>query len=53
MAKDLYSEPLTDYSKNEHKRLADHQKKTGTIHQKTVPIYDNFMKILKGKNVSY
>ena len=35
--------------KNEYKRLADDQKKTGTIHQKTVPIYDNFMKILKGK----
>ena len=30
-------------------RLADHQNKTGTIHQKTVPIYDNFMKIMKGK----
>ena len=32
-----------------HIRLADHQNKTGTIHQKTVPIYDNVMKIMKGK----
>ena len=49
MTKNLYSEPLTGFSKNAHKRLADHQNKTGTIHQKTVPIYDNFMKIMKGK----
>ena len=49
MTKNLYSEPLTGFSKNAHKRLADHQNKSGTIHQKTVPIYDNFMKIMKGK----
>ena len=49
MTKKLYSEPLTGFSKNAHKRLADHQNKTGTIHQKTMPVYDNFMKIMKGK----
>ena len=31
------------------KDFADHQNKPGTIHQKTMPIYDNFMKIIKGK----
>ena len=49
MIKNLYSEPLTGFSKNAHKRLAHHQNKSGTIYQKTVPIYDNFMKIMKGK----
>ena len=49
MTKNLYSEPLTSFSKNAHKRLADHQNKSGTIQQKTAPIYDNFMKIMKGK----
>ena len=49
MTKNLYSEHLTGFSKNAHKRLADHQNKTGTIHQKTMPIYDNFMKTMKGK----
>ena len=49
MTKNLYSEPLTVFSKNAHKRLADHQNKTSTIHQKTMPTYDNFMKIMKGK----
>ena len=49
MTKNLYSEPLTGFSKNAHKRLADHQNKTGTIHQKAMPIYDSFMKIMKGK----
>ena len=49
MTKNFYSEPLTGFSKNAHKTLADHQNKSGTIHPKTVPIYDNFMKILKGK----
>ena len=49
MTKNLYSEPLTGFSKNAHIRLADHQNKAGTIHQKTMPIYDNFMKIMKGK----
>ena len=49
MTKNLYSEPLTGFSKNAHKRLADHQNKSGTIQQKTAPIYDNFMKIMKGK----
>ena len=47
--KNLYYEPLTGFSKNAHKRWADHQNKTGTIHQRTVPIYDNFMKIMSGK----
>ena len=47
--KNFYSEPLTGFIKNAHKRLADHQKKTGTIRQKPVPIYDNFIKIVKGK----
>ena len=49
MTKKLHSELLTGFGKNAHKRLAGHQNKTGTIHQKTVPIYDNFMKIMKGK----
>ena len=49
MTNNFYSEPLTGFSKNAHKTLADHQNKSGTIHPKTVPIYDNFMKILKGK----
>ena len=49
LTKNLYSGPLTGFSKNAHKRLAHHQKKTGTTHQKTVPIYDNFLKIIKGK----
>ena len=49
MTKKLYSGPLTGFGKNAHKRLADHQNKTGTIHQKTVPIYNNFMKIMKCK----
>ena len=49
MTKNLCSEPLTVFSKNAHKRLADQQNKTGTIHQKTVPIYDDFMKIMDGK----
>ena len=52
MAKNLYSEPLTGFSKNAHKRLADHQNETGTIHQKTVPIYDNFMKTMNGKKLT-
>ena len=47
MTKKLYSEPLTRFSKNAHKRLANHQHKTGTIPQKVMPIYDNFMKIMK------
>ena len=49
MTKNFYSEPLTGFNKNAHKRLADHQNKTSTTHQKTVSIYDNFMKIMKGK----
>ena len=49
MIKNLSSEPLTGFCKNAYKRLADHQNKTGTVHQKTVPIYHNFMKITKGK----
>ena len=49
MTKNLYPEPLTSFSKNTHKRLADHQNKTGTIHQKSVPIYDNFMKIMNSR----
>ena len=49
MAKNLYSEPLIGFSKSANKRLADHQNKTGTIHRKTMPIYDNFMKIMKSK----
>ena len=49
MTKDLYSEPLTGLGKNVHKSLADHQNKAGSIHQKTVPVYDNFMKIMSGK----
>ena len=49
MTKNLYSEPLTGFSKNAHKSLADQQNKTGIIHQKNMPIYDNFMKIMKGK----
>ena len=40
---------MTGFSKNAHKRLADHQNKTGTFHQKTMPVCDNFMKIMKGK----
>ena len=47
--KNLYSEPLNGFSKNAHKTLADHQNKIGTIHQRTVPIYDNFMKRMKGR----
>ena len=34
MRKNVYSEPLTGFSKNAHKTLADDQNKTGTIHQK-------------------
>ena len=49
MTKNFYSEPLTGFNKNAPKRLADHQNKTSTTHQKTVSIYDNFMKIMKGK----
>ena len=49
MTKNVYSEPLTGFNKNAHKRLADHQNKTSTIHQKTVSIYDNFIKIMKGR----
>ena len=49
MTKNLSSEPLTGFSKKAYKRLADHQNKTGTVHQKTVPIYQNFMKIIRGK----
>ena len=49
MTTNLYSESLAGFSKNVHKRLADHQNKSGIIHQKTVPIYDNFMNIMKGK----
>ena len=45
VTKNLYS--LTGFSKNAHKRLAGYQNKTGTI--QTMPIYDNFMKIMKGK----
>ena len=47
MTKNLSSEPLTGYSKNSYKRLADHQNKT--VHQKAVPIYHNFTKIFEGK----
>ena len=47
--KNFYSEPLTGFIENAHKRLADHQKKTVTIRQKPVPIYDNFIKIMKGQ----
>ena len=36
MTKKFYSEPLSGFNKNAHKRLADHQKKTSTIHQKTI-----------------
>ena len=49
MTKNLYSEHLTGFSENAYKRLAVHQNKTGTIHEKTAPIYDNFRKIMKGK----
>ena len=49
MTKSFYSEPLTGFSKNAHKRLADHQNNTRPIHQKSMPVYDNFMKIMKGK----
>ena len=45
----MYSEPFAGLSKNIHKRLADHQNKNGTIHQKTISLYDNFMKVLKGE----
>ena len=34
MAKSSYSEHLTGFSKNEHKRLADHQDKTDTTQKK-------------------
>ena len=34
MRKIFYSEPLTGFSKNADKTLADDQNKTGTIHQK-------------------
>ena len=40
---------MTGFSKNAHKRLADHQNKTGTIHHKTSKIYNSFMKIMKRK----
>ena len=43
------TETLTDFRKNAYKGLADHQNKTGTIYQKTMPIYDSFFKIMKGK----
>ena len=49
VTKNLSSEPLIGFGKNTHKRLADHQNKTGTIHQKPIPIYKNFMKIMKCK----
>ena len=49
MTKNFYSDPFTGFSKKAHKRIADPQNKIGTIHQKTVPIYDNFMKRMKGK----
>ena len=45
----MYSAPFAGLSKNTHKRLADHQNKNGTIHQKTISLYDNFMKVLKGE----
>ena len=32
-----------------HERLADHQNKTGTIHQKNIPISGTSMKIMKGR----
>ena len=48
MTKNLCSEALTGFSKSAHKRLADHQNKTGTIHQKTTPIYDKFFKNNEG-----
>ena len=35
MRKNFYSEPLTGFSKNAYKTLADHENKTGTIHQKS------------------
>ena len=38
MTKNFYSEPLTGFNKNAHKRLADHQNKTSTIHQKSVTL---------------
>ena len=44
MTKNLYSEPLAGLSKNTHKRLVDHQNKTGTIHQNIILLYDNFIK---------
>ena len=47
MKKNLSSEPLTGFSKNSYKRLADHQNKI--VHQKAVPIYHNFTKIFEGK----
>ena len=34
MTKKLYSEPSTGFSKNAHKKLVDHQNKTGTMDQK-------------------
>ena len=49
VTKNLSSEPLIGFGKNTHKRLADHQNKTGTIHHKPIPIYKNFMKIMKCK----
>ena len=49
MTKNWHPEPLTGFSRNAHKRLADHQNKTDNIHQKTMPIYHNFMKIINGK----
>ena len=38
MTKNFYSEPLTGFNKNAHERLADHQNKTSTIHQKSVTL---------------
>ena len=49
MAKDLYSEPLTDYSKNEHKRLADHQKKLALFTKKLCQFMIISWKYWRGK----
>ena len=46
--KKFYSEPLTGFNKNAHKRLADHQKKLA-LFTKKLSSYDNFMKIMKGE----
>ena len=49
MSKILYSERFTGFNKVAYERLADHQNKTGTIHQKNIPISGTSVEIMKGR----